>query len=57
MINKEYGKTILSCDICEEQFKFDSFDEAVDYKKDNNWKSKKIKNEWIDMCPSCKRGI
>jgi len=54
----------LSCDICCEtidahnehrQRHFDSFHKAVDYKKDNGWKSKKIDGEWQDICPECQK--
>lgn len=56
MINK-FGKIYtLSCDICQEEVNETFFDfyEAVNFKKDNGWKSKKDENnEWIDVCPEC----
>lgn len=56
----EYGEnnTIeLTCDICGHCVSgFDSFHEAVDYKKENGWKSQKHKGEWEDICPKCQRG-
>ena len=33
---------------------YDSFQEAVQGKKDNNWKSINIDGEWEDRCPDCK---
>jgi hypothetical protein len=48
----------LVCDSCgdEADETFDSFMEAVEFKKDrdNNWRSVKDKNgDWQDVCPSC----
>ncbi len=53
MISKEYGAYTLACDICGEEETFDSFDEVIQYKKDNGWKSQKYKGEWEDVCPEC----
>lgn len=48
----------LYCDICGycEPKEFDYFDEVVEYKKENGWKSEKYKSEWQDICPECKEG-
>lgn len=45
----------LTCDNCGQVFdeEFDSFDEAVDAKVDNGWKSKKRHGNWEDWCPEC----
>lgn len=45
----------LQCDNCGYEVKnLDNFDEAVNYKRENGWKSKKIdKDEWEDRCPNC----
>jgi len=55
MIDRVYGKYELSCDICEElaDEKFDDFQDAVDYRLDNGWKSRKISIIWEDVCPGC----
>ena len=46
----------LQCDNCgddADEF-FDSFMEAVDFKKDNGWKSlKDSQGYWQELCPSC----
>lgn len=54
MIEKIHGKYILYCDICDEDIdqEFNSFMEAVDFKKQNDWHSRKIDGEWIDGCLS-----
>lgn len=44
---------ILTCDICGKEFHFDSFEEAVQYKKDNKWRSRKQVEQWIDICKEC----
>ena len=53
MIEREYSKYILSCDCCGKQYECDTWHEAVDTKKDLGWTSKKIKNEWFDICDEC----
>ena len=56
-IQKEYGYEILTCDICIEpkEHAFDTWDEAIDYKKEKGWKAKKNDNEWLDICPDCQK--
>lgn len=45
----------LVCDNCGYTVSgMDDFMEAVDYKKENEWKAKKIDDEWEDRCPNCK---
>ena len=58
MIEKCYGGFTLSCDICNEapMNLFLEFMDAVDYKKQNGWKSQKRNNEWEDVCPECQEG-
>lgn len=55
MIDKQYGKYVLVCDICGDAASedFETFQGAVEYKKENNWKSKKQGSEWLDICPDC----
>ena len=54
MIDQSYGSYTLVCDICEKEVKpFDNFQEAVDYKKENGWKSQKHDGEWEDVCAKC----
>jgi Fe2+ or Zn2+ uptake regulation protein len=47
----------LLCDECgtEVDDVFDSFEEAVAFKKDktNGWHSVKTDDEWEDLCPNC----
>ena len=57
MIDKFSGIYTLTCDICGEDAPetFDDFYDAVQYKKDNDWKSQKYKGEWEDVCPECQK--
>jgi len=57
-IQKEDGFYCLYCDICGEEAekRFFDFYEAVQYKKQNGWKSQKNKGEWEDVCPECQEG-
>ena len=54
MIEKNnYGYKLI-CDICGyETDGFDTFQEAVEYKKDGEWKSQKVADGWEDICPNC----
>jgi Fe2+ or Zn2+ uptake regulation protein len=55
MIDKSCGFYSLVCDNCGEELdeQFDDFYEAVEAKKENGWKSKKVNGEWQDICPDC----
>jgi len=66
MIEKEYGRFILYCDVCGEAVgesgEFDDFYGAVEYKAKSGWKSEKrsvaprekgYKVGWFDICPDC----
>jgi len=56
LIDKHFGDYILICDICGEDSEecFDTFQDAVDGKKDLGWLSEKRSKGWIDICPDCK---
>jgi hypothetical protein len=45
----------LVCDACGDYATedFERFQEAVDYKKNNEWASKKQNSDWLDICPEC----
>lgn len=47
----------LICDICGRlEYGHEDFDETVEYKKENGWKSEKYRGEWQDICPECQEG-
>ena len=55
MIDKQGKVFHLICDICGEEAECDfmEFQEAVDYKKANGWKAKKLGADWMDCCVDC----
>jgi hypothetical protein len=55
MIEESYGDYKLVCDVCgwEADELFNYFDEAVQYKRDEGWKSQRHNGEWEDVCPDC----
>lgn len=59
MIDKQYSRYELTCDVCgtQSETNFDDFQEAVNFKKSEHWKSKKIDDIWIDICPDCENKI
>jgi hypothetical protein len=56
MTEKADGEYELICDHCGKTAKigFDTFDEAVRYKRIKKWKPVKTKTQgWVDLCPGC----
>lgn len=55
MIDKTHGVYELECDVCGESpdETFDDFEDAVNFKREQGWKSRKIDGEWCDLCPGC----
>ena len=45
----------LYCDVCTESadMTFYDFNEAVEYKKAQGWKSREDDGGWYDICPEC----
>jgi hypothetical protein len=46
----------LTCDHCEDECEepFETFDEVLDYKRENGWATLKSKDGyWVNLCPSC----
>lgn len=60
MVDKQYGKYILVCDVCDKEITgLDDFQAVVFFKDIAGWKSKRVKdkcNNWIweDICEDCK---
>ena len=55
---KSITSYILICDVCGEVGQVTSnFADAVQYKKQEKWKSQKDSNgDWEDVCPNCQSG-
>ena len=57
-INKVYNQYYeLECDFCGEvKETFNAFDDAVDYKKSEGWRSVRDNHgNWSDKCPDCQK--
>ena len=57
-IDKSCGTFNLTCDNCGEELEgdFEDFYEAVEAKKENGWKSRKVDGNWEDWCDKCCEG-
>jgi hypothetical protein len=55
MIERSGWQYELICDHCEDSVDgFEEFDDAVKYKKENDWKSvKSSRGTWYELCPEC----
>ena len=56
IIRTKDNKFILTCDICLKQVEvmFDTFNDAVRYKRDNRWASQRHIGHWEDVCFYCR---
>ena len=60
MIERDRGVYVLACDNCgEEVLGFQSYQQAQEYKENNNWRSVRgetlnlVEDGVINLCPSC----
>lgn len=53
MINKEYGKFKLVCDNCDKEEAFDTFTDAIDYAREEGWKTVKVTSDFEHYCDEC----
>lgn len=56
MIDRQYGKVVISCDSCDETTegeRGEPFDVVWAHAKAAGWRTKKIANEWLHGCPAC----
>lgn len=55
MIDRQYGKIIVACDTCDEQFaeSGDDFKKVWAAAKAAGWRTRKIGDEWVHGCPDC----
>lgn len=57
MIEKIYkNKYMVICDNCEDGTELDTWDECMEYMRDNEWKTKLIDGEFNNYCPECQEG-
>ena len=51
--DRDFGYS-LECEVCGKTIdNFETFYDAVEYKKENGWKSVKVNGAWEDRCPDC----
>ena len=56
MIDYRYGKYIPVCDGCSEELEeCYSFDDALKSIKAENWSTRKLGVDWINLCPDCQK--
>jgi len=48
-----YDEAQLICDECGEELIFFDKEEAVEFKKSSDWTSFRLKDGFLDLCPSC----
>ena len=53
LIDYDFREYYLVCDNCGKRISFEDFWDAVNYKKENGWKSRKQGEDWIDICNEC----
>ena len=56
MIKKESFGYVINCDKCSNYLTCDDYDDfqlAIQKAKYNDWKIRKIDDEWIHLCPVC----
>ena len=55
MIDNEFGKFFVVCDVCGEAGQScDTWQDAVNSKQEQHWISRKeVGGEWSDICPDC----
>lgn len=58
MIEKQYGLYHLECDACSECVDdFETYQDTLDYIKENDWKIKKEGDTYIHLCDDCAKKI
>jgi len=55
MIEKMDGVYRIICNVCGEVYKNEFYDfyDAVNFKKNERWKSQKVGDGWIEVCRDC----
>lgn len=55
MIERINGLYTVMCDVCGEEsdWRFMTFNEAVDCKRTEGWTKQMRNGEWEDVCPEC----
>ena len=57
MIEKIYkNKYMVICDNCEDGIELDTWDECMEYMRDNDWKRKLVDGKFNNYCSECQEG-
>ena len=57
MIEKVYGKKFeVTCDNCGEGEEWDSWEDAMNYLKNEGWQYVNKNGSWFHYCPECQEG-
>lgn len=58
IVKNRHGYWDLVCDINGEEAGegFETWDDAVDYAKDNGWAREHAEDGWQNICPECREG-
>ena len=52
----EKNNLMVICDNCEDGIELDTWDECMEYMRDNDWKRKLVDGKYNNYCPECQRG-
>ena len=47
---------MVVCDNCEDGTELDTWDECLEYMRENDWKKKLIDGKFNNYCPECQEG-
>jgi hypothetical protein len=57
MIDKIYkNKYMLTCDNCGDGTELETWDECMEFMRENSWKKKLVDGEYKNYCPECQEG-
>lgn len=56
MIDRQHGKIAFECDGCDETIETGETEwaDAIARFRREGWRSEKIGDEWVHLCPTCK---
>jgi hypothetical protein len=56
-VHRSPGDITFECDGCDETLPIrdDGWDAAMAEFRDQGWKAEKVQDEWLHLCPDCRR--
>jgi hypothetical protein len=57
MIDRQHNAIVFECDGCDETLETGEteFPDALSMFRRDGWKSEKVGDEWVHLCPACRR--